>query len=339
MKLVEVPKERVYNYSNIITKWGDIFVKKRDMVFALLIAIVWGANFTVVKLGVEGVPSMLLVSLRYVIVALPAVFFIKKPDIEWKYIILYGLTVGVGQFSCLFYAIEIGMPAGLASILTQLQAFISPLFAWMILKEKLKMKQILGFLIASIGLFAIAVSSGTGDMEAISILAFVLTILVPVFWSLSNIVVGFISKEAAADEKEIDMLGLIVWSALIPPLPLLAFALMLDSPKTLIDAVINMNLMSIFAILYLGLGCTLFAYSMWSHLIAKYSIGKIAPLSLLIPITGLMTARIVLSEKLTGMQWVGAIIIIIGLMITDWDFKVMMDSIKRYQKKDDETIG
>jgi len=104
-------------------------MKKKDIILALLVVIIWGANFTVIKLGLGGVPSMLLVVFRYIITAFPAVFFIKKPNTEWKYIIMYGLFVGVFQFSCLFYAMEIGMPAGIASIVLQFQAFISPILA------------------------------------------------------------------------------------------------------------------------------------------------------------------------------------------------------------------
>jgi O-acetylserine/cysteine efflux transporter len=104
-------------------------LKKKDLLIGLLVVIVWGANFTVIRLGLNGVPSMLLVLFRYLIVLFPAIFFVKKPNTEWKYIILYGLTVGALQFSCLFYAMEIGMPASLASIIVQSQAFISPILA------------------------------------------------------------------------------------------------------------------------------------------------------------------------------------------------------------------
>ncbi|NLY73096.1 MAG: EamA family transporter, partial [Tissierellia bacterium] len=86
-------------------------MNRKDALLALLVVIIWGANFTVIKLGLGGVPSMLLVAIRYSLVAFPAVFIIKKPKTSWNYIIWYGLTVGVGQFSCLFYAMEIGMPA------------------------------------------------------------------------------------------------------------------------------------------------------------------------------------------------------------------------------------
>ena len=58
-------------------------MKKKDFILALLVVVIWGANFTVIKLGLGGVPSMLLVSLRYLSV-LPALFFVKKPELDWK---------------------------------------------------------------------------------------------------------------------------------------------------------------------------------------------------------------------------------------------------------------
>lgn len=59
-------------------------------------------------------------------------------------------------------------------------------------------------------------------------------------------------------------------------------------------------------------------YGLWSMLLAKYSAHKVAPLSLLVPVVGLMTAQFVLGETLSLIQWLGGAIIIIGLMITNF---------------------
>ena len=171
-------------------------------------------------------------------------------------------------------------------------------------------------------------------MTKIPIGAFILTICAPVFWALSNIIIRFISEETVASGEKLDMLSLVVWASLIPPLPLLAFALMLDTPQTLVSVIANLNAISVFAVLYLSFGATLFGYGMWSELIAKYSIGEIAPLSLLVPITGLLTARIVLSEQLSKMQWLGVAIILIGLIITNLDFKTIISFFSKYKTKD-----
>ncbi len=307
-------------------------MKRKDSIFALLVILIWGANFTVIKLGLDGVPSMLLVVLRYAITSL-AVFFVKKPNTEWKYIILYGLSVGVGQFSCLFYAMEIGMPASLASILLQLQAFISPFLALLFLKQKIKTKQLIGFIIGAVGLFIIGLGSGTKGVSAIPISALFLTICAPFFWSLANIIAIVASEKASSKDEKLDMLGLVVWSSLVPPIPMLIIALIVDTPQTLLNAVINLNAMSIFSVLYLSLGATLFGYGMWNVLIAKYTISKIAPLSLLVPITGLITARIVLAEQLSKMQWIGVAIILTGLILTSLSLNMVKNYINMIRLK------
>jgi len=306
-------------------------MKKKDSLFALLVVLIWGANFTVIKLGLGGVPSMLLVVLRYSITSL-AVFFVKKPKTEWKYIILYGLSVGVGQFSCLFYAMEIGMPASLASILLQLQAFISPFLALFFLKQKIKTKQLIGFIIAALGLLTIGISSGTKGVSNIPLNAMLLTICAPFFWALGNIIVIFASEKSLAKGEKLDMLGLVVWSSIVPPIPMLGIALLVDTPETLINAVMNLNAMSIFAALYLSIGATLFGYGMWNVLIAKYTITKIAPLSLLVPIMGLLTARIILLEQLSMMQWIGVLIILAGLIFTSLNPQTAKDYINKITK-------
>lgn len=304
-------------------------MKRKDFILAVLVVIVWGANFTVIRLGLGGIPPMLLVTLRYTLVAFPAIFFIKPPKIALKDILLYGITVGVGQFGCLFYAMHIGMPAGLASIIVQLQAFISPLLGYLLLKEEFKIKQLVGFLIGALGLLVIGVASSTNGITSIPIGAILLTICAPIFWSISNIVAKTASKKSMENNEHLDMLSLVVWGSLVPPVPTLILALLIDSPQTLINSMSNLNMMSIFAALYLAFGSTLFGYGFWSILISKYPINKISPLSLLVPITGLLTARIVLLEKLSKLQWIGVFVIIVGLMVTNLDVKQIINMLNK----------
>lgn len=303
-------------------------MKGKDLILALLVVIVWGANFTVIKLGLDGIPSMLLVAIRYTLVAFPAVFFIKKPKTNWKYVLFYGLTVGVGQFGCLFYAMEIGMPAGLTSIIAQLQAFISPFLGAILFKENIKPKQLIGFSIAAIGLVIIGIASTSKGISSIPLGALLLTIGAPVFWSISNIIARSASNKATENEEKLDMLSLVVWASLVPPIPMLMLALLIDTPAILISSLLNLSFISIFAALYLAFVATLFGYGFWSVLITKYPLSKISPISLLVPITGLLTARIILSEELSKMQWIGVSIILLGLIVTNLDIKQMVEKAK-----------
>jgi O-acetylserine/cysteine efflux transporter len=308
-------------------------MKKKDFILAVLVTIVWGANFTVTKLGLSGVPPMLLITLRFTLVAFPAVFFIKPPKMSVKDLLLYGFTVGVGQFGCLYYAMHIGMSAGLASIIVQLQAFISPLLGYFFLKEKLKAEQLAGFFISALGLVVIGVASNTRGITSIPIVAILLTICAPIFWSISNIVAKTAAKKAMANDEQLDMLSLVVWGSLVPPIPTLILALFIDSPQTLINSISNLSMISILAVLYLAFGATLFGYGIWSVLIAKYPLNKISPLSLLVPITGLLTARIVLSEELSKLQWLGVAAIILGLIVASLDYKKIVIRLNKNEIK------
>jgi O-acetylserine/cysteine efflux transporter len=303
---------------NVFNSYWEAYVKRKDLVLALVVVIAWGTNFTVIKLGLEGIPSTLLVAVRYAFVMFPAIFFVKKPNISFKYILAYGFTVGVGQFACLFYAIEIGMPAGLASIILQLQAFITPLFSFIFFKERLGKKQLAGFAVASIGLIVIALASTAGGISSIPLSAFILLIAAPIFWSASNIVSRYAANELVKNGEDLDTLGLVVWSSIVPPIPMIGISLLIYSPHELINSFSSLNYISIFSVLYLSFVSTLFGYGVWNSLISRYPLSKISPLSLLVPIFGLLVSGIVLSEKLSALQWIGVSVILVGLAIANF---------------------
>jgi len=293
-------------------------MNKRDLSLALLVVTVWGANFTVIKLGLSGIQPMLLVALRYTFTALPAIAFVKHPALQWRYTAVYGLTVGVGQFACLFYAMHIGMPAGVASVALQSQAFFTLLFAGILLKEALNASQVIGLAVAALGLYFIGGNAGTDGLIAIPPEAFLLTLLGAAFWGLSNIIVRHAAQKTASHGGKLDMLSLVVWSSLVPPIPLFTISILLDTPEALLHTMSNLNALSVFSVFYLAYCATLFGYVAWSGLLAKYPAGKVAPLSLLVPVAGLITAQIVLGEQLSKMQWLGGIVVLLGLVISNF---------------------
>ncbi len=293
-------------------------MKVRDLVLATVVIVLWGINFTVIKLGVSEVPPMLLVTLRFFFAAFPAVFFVKRPAVCWKYIVAYGLTVGVGQFSCLFYAIHMGMPAGVASVVLQAQAFFTILFARIIFQEKIRIIQAAGLVVAIVGLYFISGNVGTQQDSMIPTGAFLLTLVAAFFWGLSNIVVRQASREAASQGNKLNMFGMVVWSSLIPPLPMLVASLILEKPELIRHALSSINTLAVFSVLYLAFFATLIGYGIWSTLLSKYPAQKVAPLSLLVPVVGLFAALVFLKERLLPVQWIGGAIIISGLLLSNF---------------------
>jgi len=291
----------------------------RDAILGLAVVIVWGATFTVIKLALDGISPILLAALRFGLAAIPAVAFVSRPNIAPRYLITHGLTVGVGQFGCLFYAMTIGMPAGIASVVLQSQAFFTIVLAAIFLHESVSRSHLAGLGIASLGLGIIAFTHGSGNTPLIPFPAFMLTLVSAAFWGVSNII---IRKAVATEGKGLNMFSMVVWSSLIPPIPLFLLALLIDTPEVVKQSIFSLNYQAIIAVAFLAFAATLFGFGGWSRLLSRYPVGIVAPLSLLVPVAGLITSMLVLGEKLTVSQWFGCFVVISGLLVVSYGARI-----------------
>ena len=121
----------------------------RHIFLALSVALVWGLSFIAIRWGVDEVPPLLLTAVRYVFAAVPAVFFVKRPAVGWPLLVGYGFAIGVGQFGLLFLAIKLGMPAGLSSLVIQLQVFFTIFLAFAFFGERPNLAQLGGAAVAA----------------------------------------------------------------------------------------------------------------------------------------------------------------------------------------------
>ncbi|MFM0693515.1 EamA family transporter [Paraburkholderia graminis] len=275
----------------------------RDLLLALVVVIAWGVNFVVIKVGLHGVPPMLLGALRFTLAAIPAVFFVKRPQLAWRWLLAYGLTISLGQFAFLFSAMYVGMPAGLASLVLQAQAFFTLIFAAFFLHERFRLPNVAGLLIAAAGLAVIGMQGG----HAMTLAGFLLTLCAACSWALGNIVTKKVGK--------VDLVGLVVWGSLIPPLPFFALSYAFEGPQRIAAALFGISAMSIFAVVYLAFIATLLGYGLWSRLLSRYPARQVAPFSLLVPIVGLASAAVFLDERLSTAQIAGAVLVMVGLAV------------------------
>ncbi|MFL9963955.1 EamA family transporter [Paraburkholderia sediminicola] len=275
----------------------------RDLLLALVVVVAWGVNFVVIKVGLHGVPPMLLGALRFTLAAVPAVFFVKRPNLQWRWLFAYGATISFGQFAFLFSAMYVGMPAGLASLVLQAQAFFTLMFAALFLHERLRLPNVAGLLIAAGGLAVIGLQGGHSMTAA----GFALTLCAACMWALGNIVTKKVGN--------VDLVGLVVWGSLIPPLPFFAASYLFEGPQRIAAALSGISAMSIFAIVYLALIATLIGYGLWSRMLSRYPASQVAPFSLLVPIVGLASASLFLDEQLTMVQIAGAMLVMAGLAV------------------------
>jgi len=284
----------------------DAVLGPRHVGLALLVAAIWGFNFVVIKVGVTGMPPLLLAALRFVLSVFPAILFVRKPRVGWGLLAAYGLFLGVGEFGLLFTAIRLGAPAGLSSILLQSQAFFTALLAVALLGEPLRGRTLAGLALAALGLALLALpQSGAG--LSLPLGPALMIVLAALFWAAANIV--------ARRMPGADALGLMVWSSLFSPLPLFALALVFDGPATTLQALLGMSLLSLGALAYLAFLSTLVGYGIWNGLIISHGASRIAPFSLLVPIFSLSSASIFLGEAFAFREGLAAALVLGGICI------------------------
>jgi len=289
---------------------------RKDGLLAMLVVVVWGLNFVVIKVGLHNMPPLMLAGLRFMLVAFPALFFIARPKIPFTLLLGYGLTISFGQFAFLFCAIKFGMPAGLASLVLQAQAFFTIILGALVFGERLQGKQLAGITLAVFGVLVLIEASLNG--QHVALLGFMLTLAAGLSWACGNIFNKLIMQHDARPA----VMSLVVWSALIPIVPFLAASLIFDGPDAMVSSLVNIDLTTILSLIYLAFVATIVGYGIWGSLLGRYETWRVAPLSLLVPVIGMASAVVLLDEKLSALQLTGAVLIMAGLYINVFGLKV-----------------
>jgi O-acetylserine/cysteine efflux transporter len=279
-------------------------VQPRHVALAVVLSVIWGLNFVVIAVGLTGFPPLLMAALRFFIAAIPALF-LPRPAVSWRMLIALSFTLFVAQFGLLFPSMTLGMPPGLASIVDQTQAFFTIGIAIAILGERPTARQFAGAGLTLAGLAVIAMTIGGNGVTAVGL---ALTLASAVFWAIGNVILRRL-------DPEVDMLPLVSWMALIAVLPLLLLSLLLEGPARMAHAFHSATWLTGGAILYIAVLSTLFGYGAWGRLLRRYPAAVAAPFSLLVPVSGTISAAFLLHETFGPLRLAGMVLIMAGLAV------------------------
>lgn len=279
----------------------------RDYFAALVVVLIWGTNFVVMKVGLRDLTPFQLGVGRFLFAAVPLIVVVRPPKLRWYWFVVYGLCQGVGQFGLLFLSLRIGMSASLASVLLQTQVFFTALFGMALLGEKVTRAIIGGLLLAALGLacFAMDYIVPGHSNSATTALGFVLAVMAAAMWAASNIVV----RLAQRSTPQFDVLPFMVWSSAVSVVPFVLLTLSFDPPAVRWHWITAPWTMWA-SLAYLGWMGTLLGYSLWTKLLKRHAANRVAPFSLAVPVVGVSTGMLVLGDAISGWQWVGIVLIV-----------------------------
>jgi len=271
----------------------------RDIALAISVPLLWGIGFVVTKPGMEQFPPMLINGLRWSLSGIILVWWFPIPKKYLKSIFLVSIVACTIQYSLTFSGLNL-IEASSAVLFIQCEVPFGVLIAYFFLKEKPKLKNLLGILIAFIGLIVL---SGSPNLEG-KYIGVILVLSGAFTWALGQVLVKPISEK-------INGVVLTAWIGIFAGPQLIIASQIIEGNA--LDNILSADYKAWLIVLYLALLMNALGYSIWYYVLGRYPVNKILPVMLLLPVSGVLTAIVFLGEKPDIKVFIGGLIILIGV--------------------------
>ena len=282
----------------------------KDIVIAISVALCWAFNLVVIKLTIQGISPLTFGCLRFIFVAFPLIFFIKRPNIPLGKLILIGLILGVAKFALMFKGLEKGISIGMCALTLQTQVIFTAIFSYFIFGYHLSKREIFGIFLALCGVAML----GFQTESASSFMGFILVLASALCWGLSN--------NISRTLKGVNILQLTVWMSLVPPIPYFLLSQAWEGPNVFFESLHQFGLKELAATAYIVIVATLFGLTGWTWLMRQHNPAKVSIYGLLIPVFSVFFGWLCLDEILNPLTLVACGIVFSGLVINQWPKKV-----------------
>lgn len=271
----------------------------RHFFVVLMVVSIWAFNNIAVKWGLLELPPLFLTWMRFVVVAIVLIPFCRITREQLPWLVALAFTFGFMHFSLLFVGMRY-TDAGTGAIVVQLGTPIAMLLAMVVLKEKLRLVQLIGI---AISLSGVVVLSGSPTIPAWWVLCILLCSATG--WAVSNMIV-----KKSPPIKPLTLTGWISFLAV----PIVGMASWLTESQQFY-ALSHAGWRGWFGILYSALASSIVAYSLWYALLKKYNVNLIMPYSLLTPVLAVLMGIVILGDSLNSFKILGASLVVLGTAI------------------------
>lgn len=273
-------------------------MKPADLAIALAVMLMWGLNFVMAKIGLEHWPPIFFVMLRFALVAAFLLPFVRLPRAQLPRLLALSVVLGSLHFPMMFTAMQT-LDAGTAAVVVQLQVPFAALLGHFIYKDRLGWRSIVGMALAFAGVLLI-----TGEPRLSGQLFAVGLVVVGAFmFAIANIQMKGLG--------DLDGNSINAWTALFAAPQLLAISLLLESGH--LAALREVTWEAMAALLYQVVIMVIISYALWYRLLRKYSVGQVMPLTLLLPILGVLSGVLLLGEAMSWQKAAGGMLTVLGV--------------------------
>lgn len=277
----------------------------RHRLLAIVVAVAWGLNFLAIDASLRHFPPFLLAAVRFAVIAVPTLLLVPRPAVPARWLLGYGLGFGTLQFLFLYWAMHAGIQPGLASLVLQSSAPFTVLLGAVGFGERVTPRRLAGLLVAVLGL---GVVGWTRSHDAGALGPFLLVLAGGFGWAIGNVC----NARAHAPNP----FHLTLWMSVVPPVPMLALSLLVEGPHRVAGAFTTTDHLwvALAGLGYTVVVGTLLGSGIWSWLMARHPAGLVAPFSMLVPVVGLSASAVLVGEKLSTGEVLGAVLVVGGVL-------------------------
>lgn len=283
------------------------------IILAFIVAMVWGVNFVVMKMGLAYLDPFLFVTLRFTIVFLLLLPFLKRvKGYMWK-IMQVAFCMGGVHFIFVITGINMATHISTITVITQLSIPFTLIIAYLFLGEKISYWRISGVIISFLGVMIITFDPIVVDER----LAIGIVVIAVLFYSVGSVLYRRL--------KDVGVWEVQVWTAALAIPCLLPMTLGFETGQ--IEQITSMGLMGWGCVIYTAVFASLVGYGGINYLFKNYDVSQVVPFLLTIPIFATIAAVLFLDEEVTHRFLIGSAVTLSGLALIsfrDWLLKVKM---------------
>jgi O-acetylserine/cysteine efflux transporter len=285
----------------------------RDLAFLVGINLVWGFNLIASKAGVGHFPPVLFTALRFSLLALILLPFLRWHPGRMERLMLAAMLSGGLQFALLFMGLHLSEGVARVAIATQLGVPFTTLMSVLFLGEVIRWRRWLGIGLAFAGVAVIGFQPGLLEHRW----GLALVIASTLIGSLGLVAV----KSLGESLNPLELQAWFAWTGV----PLLVFmTLFLETGQR--EAIATAGWMEWGALLYTVLLSSLLAHTGFYWLVSRYPVTSISPITLLSPVFGVAFGALLLGEPLTVRILIGGALTLGGVFIIAMRERKMVDT-------------
>ncbi len=279
-------------------------------VLGISFCVLWSSAFVAAKFGLTVSPPLALLTIRFIatgILLWIAMLFLRKKMPENRADIRTGILLGLLNNSAylgLFFIAMQSITAGLAALIAALTPLVTVFLAHWILAEKITARSLIGVIVGFAGAAIVLNSRLGGEIDAPIgiILGFI------GMFCLTAGTILYRKRGSHADPFVINTI-----QTLASGLALLPISLFFEDWTTIV-----FNHVFFLSIAYLSIMLSFVALLIWFAMIRMAGAGRASAFHFLNPGLGMLFGWIVLSEPISGVDLIGLVPIIIGIILVTW---------------------